>query len=65
MHFHAPSEKEGLVREDNDLFYTLKLSPAEMTIGVEHEIELPVLGKRKISVKSGSQHHDRIVFHKE
>ena len=36
-----------------------------MALGGDHEIALPVLGKRKISVKSGSQHHDRITFHKE
>lgn len=36
-----------------------------MALGGEHEIEIPILGKKKVNVKHGSQHGDTITFHKE
>jgi len=41
------------------------ISPAEAVLGVERSIDLPILGKRSIDIKAGTQHGLVIVFRDE
>jgi molecular chaperone DnaJ len=54
--FTVPTEEGGLVREGSDLHYVVHISPAEAVLGVDRSIDLPIIGKKEITVKSGTQH---------
>lgn len=63
--FAVPSEEAGLKRKNADLYYTLKISPAEATLGVKKTINIPILGKKELEIDAGTQFGDEIVFRGE
>ncbi|MCH2188200.1 J domain-containing protein [Candidatus Gracilibacteria bacterium] len=54
--FQVQNEEKGLSRDGNDLYYTLQIDVVEAVLGTTKEITLPILGKRKIEVPSGTSH---------
>ncbi len=60
--FSVPSEEAGLSRKGADLHYTMKVSPAEATLGIHRTLNIPILGKKEISLKAGTQHGEEIIF---
>jgi molecular chaperone DnaJ len=63
--FTVPENEGWLTREWADLHYSVQISPAEAALGTERLIDLPILGKRTIDIKWGTQHWLVIVFRDE
>ncbi len=63
--FTVPENEGGLKREGSDLHYSVHISPAEAALGSEQLIDLPILGKRTLDIKAGTQHGLVIVFRDE
>ena len=63
--FDAPTREGGLTRDGANLHYEVKLSPAEAAIGTEKVIEIPILGRKTLTIKSATQHGDTITFRDE
>ena len=60
--FTVPENEGGLKREWADLHYSVRISPAEAVLGTERTIDLPILGKRTLDIKAGTQHGLVITF---
>lgn len=60
--FSIPDSVDGLVRDGNDLRFTLELDPVEAVLGVRKQVKIPVLGDRTIELKAGTQHSEIIRF---
>ena len=41
------------------------ISPAEAALGIEYTLDLPILGKRDIDIKAGTQHGTVITYRSE
>ena len=63
--FTVPESEGWLTRDGSDLHYSIHISPAEAVLGVVRNIDLPILGKRSIDIKAGTQHGLVIVFRDE
>jgi molecular chaperone DnaJ len=63
--FEIPDREGGLVREGMDLHYDVRISPAEATLGTEKIIDIPILGKKTLSIKAGTQQDSEILFKQE
>jgi molecular chaperone DnaJ len=63
--FEVPEREWWLTRESHTLHYEVKLSPAEATLGCEKIIEIPIIGKKTLSVKHGTQGMDTHKFSNE
>jgi molecular chaperone DnaJ len=63
--FSVPSREGGLERDGHDLHYVVRLSPAEAVLGCEKTIEIPIIGKKTLSVKHGTQGDDIQKFSSE
>lgn len=55
IHFRVSLEEKELRRKGTDLYYTLEIDVLEAILGVEKDITLPILGKRKIKISPGTQ----------
>lgn len=53
--FSVPSREAGLEREGHNLHYSVKISPAEAALGCEKIIEIPIVGKKTLEIKHGTQ----------
>ncbi|PID87605.1 molecular chaperone DnaJ [Candidatus Gracilibacteria bacterium] len=53
--FSVESEEKGLKREGDDLFYEIKIDVVEAVLGATKDIIIPIIGKRKIEIKAGTQ----------
>ena len=60
--FEVPDREGGLERDGHTLHYSVKLSPAEATLGCEKVIEIPVIGKKTLDVKHGTQWDDSVKY---
>ena len=60
--FEVPEREGGLEREGHTLHYSVKLSPAEAALGCEKVIDIPVIGKKMLEVKHGTQGEDILKF---
>ncbi len=56
--FSIPTREGGLERDGHDLHYTVKISPAEGALGCEKIIEIPIIGKKTLEIKHGTQGED-------
>lgn len=65
IEFTVPNSEGGLTRDGADLHYSVSISPAEATLGIERTLDLPILGKRDIEVKAGTQHGTLITLRGE
>ncbi len=63
--FTVPENEWGLTRVWADLHYSVLISPAEATLGIERTLELPILGKKVINIKAGTQHGTVISYRDE
>ncbi|MBX9808840.1 J domain-containing protein [Candidatus Gracilibacteria bacterium] len=63
--FTVPENEGGLARDGADLHYSVRISPAEAVLGSERTLDLPILGKRSIDIKAGTQHGLVIAFRDE
>jgi molecular chaperone DnaJ len=63
--FEVPEREGGLERDGADLHYTVKLSPALATLWGKLEIEIPILGKRTLEIKHGTQGSETLKFRDE
>jgi molecular chaperone DnaJ len=63
--FVVPTEEGGLTRDGSDLHYPIRISPAEAALGVDMSIDIPIIGKRDIDIKWGTQHDTQITFRGE
>lgn len=63
--FEIPDREAGLTRDGEDLHYDVTISPAEAVLGKEKSIDIPVLGKKTITIKPGTQHGTEILYKQE
>lgn len=63
--FEVPDREAGFTREGEHLHYSVSLSPAEATLGTEKTIDIPVLGKRNITIKSWTQYGTEVIYKNE
>lgn len=56
VRFRVQETKGGLVRDENDLRWTLSIHPLEAILGAHRTLKLPVLGERNIEIAPGTQH---------
>lgn len=60
VRFHVQTEEKGLTREGTDLHYDLEIDMIEAVLGTKKDINIPILGKRTLSIDAGTQHGSRI-----
>lgn len=65
VHFRVPSTFENLTRDEHHLICTVKFDPVEFILGTKREIVIPILGKREIDVKPGTDPNSQLVFKHE
>lgn len=53
--FTVNTEEKGLSRDGVDLHYDLEIDVLEAILGTKKSISIPVLGKRSVEIKSGTQ----------
>ncbi|MDD3793491.1 MAG: molecular chaperone DnaJ [Candidatus Gracilibacteria bacterium] len=53
--FRVSQEEKGLKREGVDLNYDLEIDIVEAVLGATKEINIPIIGKRKIDIKAGNE----------
>ncbi len=63
--FEVPDREAGFTREWEHLHFEVSLSPAEATLWTEKNIDIPILGKKTLLIKNGTQHNTEIVFKNE
>lgn len=62
VHFRVPSEFENLARDEHNLICTVQFDPVEFILGTKREIEIPIIGKREIDVKPGTDPNSQLIF---
>lgn len=55
IRFHVQTEEKWLIRDGVDLHYDLEVDFIEALLGTKKEINIPVIGKRSISIDAGTQ----------
>lgn len=55
IQFEAETEEKGLERKGSNLYYTLEIDILEAILWTEKEINLPILGKRKIKISAWTE----------
>lgn len=60
--FEAPTREAGLERDGHMLHYALKISPAEAVLGCEKTIEIPIIGKKSLTIQKWTQGGDTYKF---
>ncbi|MDP2090797.1 MAG: DnaJ C-terminal domain-containing protein [Candidatus Gracilibacteria bacterium] len=55
VRFSVELEDKGLKRERVNLYYELEIDVIEAILGTKKEINIPVIGKRNIEIKAGTQ----------
>lgn len=63
--FVVPEKEWWLTRDGANLYYTHHISPAIAALGAEFVLDIPILGKKEIDLKSGTQSGTRITFRSE
>jgi DnaJ-class molecular chaperone len=48
----VPNHEAGLKRVGSDLHYDIRISPAEAVLGASKTLDIPILGKRTLDIKS-------------
>lgn len=55
VRFHVQLEEKGLTRDGVNLHYDLDVEIVEAILGTQKEINIPIIGKRKIHIDAGTQ----------
>ncbi|MDD2907987.1 MAG: J domain-containing protein [Candidatus Gracilibacteria bacterium] len=58
--FEVEQEEKGLQRDDTNLHFELEIEVVEAVLGATKEINIPIIGKRKIEIKAGTEHSNVI-----
>jgi molecular chaperone DnaJ len=62
VQFRVP-ESEGLLsREEHDLVYNAMLDPVEFILGTKKTLDIPLIGKREIDIKPGTDPGSEFIF---
>jgi DnaJ-class molecular chaperone len=54
--FNVPTQEKGLKRDGVDLHYETEIDVIEAILGTTKDINIPIIWKRTIEVKAGTQH---------
>ena len=54
--FNVPTQEKGLKRDGVDLHYETEIDVIEAVLGTTKDINIPIIWKRTIEVKAGTQH---------
>lgn len=60
--FSVPNEEGGLTRQGTNLHYNVEISPAEAALGTKRTIVIPILGKKELNIRAGTQPNEEIIF---
>ena len=60
--FRVENEKDGLVRDELNLYYTVTIDPVEAVLGSEQILRLAVLWERKLQIRPGTAHGAEIRY---
>ena len=60
--FRVQLEEKGLKRDGGNLYYDLELDVVEAVLGTSKEVNIPVMGKRKIDIPQGTQFGSVLTF---
>ncbi len=63
--FSVPDKEGWLSRDGVNLHFVYEISPAVAVLGIDEEITIPILGKKRISIDSWTQSGTMIVFRGE
>jgi molecular chaperone DnaJ len=63
--FSVPSREGGLERDGHTLHYSVRISPAEATLGGSKDIEIPIIGKKTLQIEKWTQWDDIVKFANE
>jgi len=55
VRFHVQTQEKGLERDGVDLHYEIQLDLIEAILGTKKEINIPILGKRTVTIEPGTQ----------
>lgn len=55
IRFHVELEEKWLTRDGVDLHYDLEIDIVEAILGTKKEINIPIIGKRTVSIDAGTQ----------
>lgn len=53
--FSVPLEEKWLKRDGENLYYSVEVDVIEAILGTKKEINIPILGKRNVEIKAGTQ----------
>ena len=62
INFSVPNEEGGLKRQGTNLHYNVEISPAEAALGTKRMIMIPILGKKELDIRAGTQPNEEIIF---
>lgn len=60
IRFHVELQEKWLARDGVDLHYEMEVDVVEAILGTKKEVNIPILGKRTITVDAGTQHQSVI-----
>ena len=60
-----PHQEAGLERSGSDLHYTVRVSPAEAVLGTKKTIDIPILGKKELTLKPGTPSGHEVIHRGE
>lgn len=63
--FSITNTEGGLERRGENLHFTLEISPSEAALGTKKTLNIPLIGKKEIHIKSGAQHGTKEIFKNE
>lgn len=53
--FSVPLEEKWLKRDGDNLYYTVEVDVIEAILGTKKDVNIPIIGKRSIEIKAGTQ----------
>ncbi|RKW23187.1 molecular chaperone DnaJ [Candidatus Gracilibacteria bacterium] len=63
VQFVVKTEEKGLKRDGVDLHFSTEIEIVEAVLGASKEISIPIIGKRKIEIKAGTEHGSILKIH--
>lgn len=62
IRFSVVSEEKGLVRDGVNLHYEIEIDAVEAVLGTTKDINIPIIGKRSITIDAGTQPETQLKF---
>lgn len=57
---HVNQSHENLIREGNNIFTVLNISPAEAVLWINKKVKFSLIGEREVRIAAGTQHGKKI-----